>query len=196
MPCGPFFADELAGPLGADFHIGLASEHDLRVAELIPPDVPADMSQVEMNPAMLLALGSPAMDAHRANERAWRAADLPALNGHGSAKGIATLYTAMLAPGSPCSFATIARMTAVAADRADLVLGFNPQWGMGVARNGIGMFGPSPATFGHSGWGGSFGCGDPATGIAIGYACNHMGPDLVGDPRATELCRAIFHQGL
>lgn len=192
---GHFLADELAGPLGADFHIGLTPEQDARVAELVPPEAPADMSGVEMNPAMLLALGSPVMDPNRANSRAWRAADLPALNGHGSAKGIATLYAAMLAPDGPCSPATIARMTAIAADRPDLVLGFNPQWGMGVAHNATGMFGPDLATFGHSGWGGSFGCGNAATGIAIGYACNHMGPDLVGDPRATALCRATFAIG-
>ncbi|WP_448140638.1 serine hydrolase domain-containing protein [Sphingopyxis fribergensis] len=131
----------------------------------------------------------------RSSSRAWRAADLPALNGHGSAMGVAKLYAAMLAPDGPCSPATVARMTAVAADRPDLVLGFNPGWGMGVAHNRTGMFGPDPATFGHSGWGGSFGCGDPASGIAIGYACNHMGPDLVGDPRATVLCAAVIGKG-
>ena len=83
-------------------------------------------------------------------------------------------------------------MTAIAADRTDLVLGFNPQWGMGVAHNGSGMFGPEPGRFGHAGWGGSFGCAHRASGIAIGYALNHMGPELVGDPRATSLCTAVF----
>ena len=34
---GTFFRDEIATPLGADFHIGLAEKHDARVAELIPP---------------------------------------------------------------------------------------------------------------------------------------------------------------
>ena len=33
---GTFFAEEVAGPLGADFHIGLGAEHDHRVAPLIP----------------------------------------------------------------------------------------------------------------------------------------------------------------
>lgn len=191
-PLGRFLADELAGPLGADFYIGLDPGFEDRVAELVPPEQPADLSGVEMNAAMILALGSPAMDPHRANTRAWRAADLPALNGHGSAQGIAKLYAAMLDPAGPCPPATIGRMTAVVADRDDLVLGFNPGWSMGVAHNASGMFGPHPATFGHSGWGGSFGCGDVATGIAIGYACNHMGPDLVGDPRAAALCAAVF----
>lgn len=34
---GAFFADEVAGPLGADFHIGLPAEHDHRVALTVPP---------------------------------------------------------------------------------------------------------------------------------------------------------------
>ena len=34
---GAFFAAEVAGPLGADFHIGLPAEHDHRVALSVPP---------------------------------------------------------------------------------------------------------------------------------------------------------------
>ena len=34
---GEFFAAEVAGPLGADFHIGLPAEDDQRVAPTIPP---------------------------------------------------------------------------------------------------------------------------------------------------------------
>src|SRR5262245_48693622 len=34
---GTFFRDEVARPLGADFHIGLPAEHDARVGELVPP---------------------------------------------------------------------------------------------------------------------------------------------------------------
>src|SRR6187549_3353313 len=36
---GTFFADEVAGPLGADFHIGTGPEHDSRIAHVIPPPV-------------------------------------------------------------------------------------------------------------------------------------------------------------
>jgi CubicO group peptidase (beta-lactamase class C family) len=198
---GRLLAEDLAGPLGADFHIGLAPDDTPRVAELVPPDHPADMSGIEITPAMAMALGSPAMEPQRANEPAWRAAELPALNGHGSAQGIARLYAALASPDgaegiAPIGAATVAAMTASVTARPDLVLGFDPGWGMGVAHNGTGMFGPDPATFGHSGWGGSFGCANRATGIAIGYACNHMGPDLVGDPRATSLCDAVFRAAL
>src|SRR3954467_9072945 len=34
---GEFFADEVAGPLDADFHIGLPAEHDSRVTLTVPP---------------------------------------------------------------------------------------------------------------------------------------------------------------
>jgi CubicO group peptidase (beta-lactamase class C family) len=63
---------------------------------------------------------------------------------------------------------------------------------MGFATNKIGVYGPNPRTFGHSGWGGSFGCADPDAKVGIGYAMNQMGADLVGDPRANGLCAAIF----
>jgi len=90
------------------------------------------------------------------------------------------------------SEATLAEMTVIAADRPDLMLGFNPQWGMGVAHNLIGVFGANPRTFGHSGWGGSFGCADPDGRIAIGYVLNQMGSELVGDPRGKGLADAVY----
>ena len=188
---GTFLAEELAGPAQADFHIGLPERLEHRRAETIAPDRPADLGGIEMTEAMRLALASPAMDPERPNQAAWRRAELPALNGHGSAQGIARLYAALIG-GELISGATLDSMTRTAADRIDLVLGFNPQWAMGVARNGSSLFGPDPDVFGHGGWGGSFGCADRARGVAIGYALNHMGPELVGDPRATALCAAIF----
>jgi CubicO group peptidase (beta-lactamase class C family) len=63
---------------------------------------------------------------------------------------------------------------------------------MGFATNGIGVYGPNPRAFGHSGWGGSFGCADVEAKVGIGYTMNRMGADLVGDPRSKVLCDAIF----
>jgi CubicO group peptidase (beta-lactamase class C family) len=87
---------------------------------------------------------------------------------------------------------SVQAMSAIVADRQDLMLGFNPQWGMGVAHNLIGVYGANPKTIGHSGWGGSFGAADPQGGIAIGYVLNQMGSELVGDPRGKGLADAIY----
>ena len=188
---GRLLAEELAGPAGADFVLGFPEALEPRRADIVPPDHPVDLSAIEMNAAMQLALASPAMDAALPNRADWRRAELPAMNGHGSAQGVARLYAALLA-GDLISRETLAAMTEIAADRPDLVIGINPQWGMGVLNNGVGALGPLPAAFGHGGWGGSVGCAEAGSGIAIGYAPSHMGPDLVGDPRATGLCATVF----
>lgn len=44
---GTFFREELAEPLGADFHIGVPLEHFDRIAELVPPpEQPGDSSGI------------------------------------------------------------------------------------------------------------------------------------------------------
>jgi CubicO group peptidase (beta-lactamase class C family) len=89
--------------------------------------------------------------------------------------------------------ATIDRMTRVLSNRMDLTLGMEAGWAAGVVLNGTTtFFGPNPRTYGHSGWGGSFGCADPDRRLAIGYVCNQMGPRLVGDERASGLCATVY----
>jgi len=194
---GVLFRDEIAGPLAADFHIGLPASEESRVAELLPPKSPFDFGSAELAPSAVMALSNPEQDPTRPNSRRWRAAELPALNGQASARGVARL-AAMLAGGGELDGArvlaerTVAAMSAIACDRTDLMLGFNPQWGMGVIHNLIGAYGANPRTFGHSGWGGSFGCADPDAGIAIGYVVNQMGSELVGDPRGAGLAAALY----
>jgi CubicO group peptidase (beta-lactamase class C family) len=46
---GSFFAEEVAGPIGADFHIGLGPSHFDRVSNVIPPpplELPADRNSL------------------------------------------------------------------------------------------------------------------------------------------------------
>jgi len=194
---GALLQEEIAGPLGADFFIGLPAEIDVRVAELLAPKSPPDMSGRDLPPAAAMALSNPEQDPTRPNSRAFRAAELPALNGQASARGVARLCAALAEGGTldgvvVLSPKTLAAMTAMAADRTDLMLGFNPQWGMGLAHNLIGIYGANPRSYGHSGWGGSFGCVDPDARIAIGYVCNQMGSELVGDPRGKALAEAVY----
>jgi CubicO group peptidase (beta-lactamase class C family) len=194
---GQVFREEIAGPLNADFHIGLPEAEQGRVAELMAPRSPVDMANLDLPAPAKMALANPAQDPTRPNDPRFRAAELPALNGQASARGVARL-AAVLAGGGRLdgvrilSAGTVEAMSVVAADRTDLMLGFNPQWGMGVAHNLIGVYGSNPKTIGHSGWGGSFGCADPDGRIAIGYVVNQMGSELVGDPRGKGLADAVY----
>jgi CubicO group peptidase (beta-lactamase class C family) len=196
---GAFLAEEIAGPLGADLHIGLPDALEDRVAEIVGPANPPDPALLAaLPPAALMALVNPTQDPESPNRRAWRAAQVPAANGHASAMGLARLYAALVFDGldgvRPLSPQARQRMLRPAAPsgRVDQFLGFTDCWSMGMCLNTPGVYGANPRAYGHSGWGGSFGCADPDAGIAIGYVCNRMGPELVGDPRTAGLCEAIL----
>lgn len=194
---GAFLSRRLAEPLRADLFIGLPEREESRVAEQLAPLSRPNLGGRRIPPEALVALNNPTVPATAPNDRAWRAAQIPAANGQASAQGLARLY-AMIANGGALdgqrylSKTTIARMSAVPVLREDLLLGLRDNWAMGFTRNAMGMMGPEPDAFGHSGWGGSFGCAHLASGISIGYVCNQMGADLTGDPRGRSLSEAIF----
>jgi CubicO group peptidase (beta-lactamase class C family) len=195
---GEFLQQELALPLEADVFIGLEPALDRRVAQTLAPKNMIDPSALPPIEETRLSVTNPLLHPLAANTAEWRRAELPALNGHASAAGIARIY-AMLANGGVfqrrrlLAPATISRMTQVLSDRMDLTLGMPANWAAGVVLNGTTtFFGPNPRAYGHSGWGGSFGCADPDRQLAIGYVCNQMGPDLVGDVRARELCATLY----
>jgi CubicO group peptidase (beta-lactamase class C family) len=194
---GRFLAEAVAGPLGAEIHVGLPTSEAPRVAETVAPTRMAEPPPLP--PAAMMALINPAQSPVAANDPLWRAAEIPAANGQASALGLARVYAALVGGGELenvriLSPDTIKRMTTPATrdGRADQFLGFVDAWAMGVILNRPRIYGPNPGAFGHSGWGGAFGCADPDAGVAIGYVCNQMGPELVGDPRTAGLCQAIL----
>ena len=85
---GTYFREEVAEPLAADFHIGFGPEFDDRCAEVITPKPAADGT---MSPMAARTGGM----ARGANTRRWRSAEVPAANGHGSARGVARVYAAL-----------------------------------------------------------------------------------------------------
>lgn len=194
---GRFLGEAVAGPIGADVFVGLPGGEAFRVAETVAPKRQA--ASPPLSATAMMALTNPAQSPAAANGGQWRAAEIPAANGQASALGLARLHSTLVNGGELdgvriLSAAGVKRMTAPATNegRVDQFLGFVDAWAMGVALNRPGIYGPNIDAFGHSGWGGSFGCADPARGVAIGYVCNQMGPELVGDPRTAGLCQAIL----
>ncbi len=196
---GRFAAEEIARPLGARLFIGLPQNEEPNVAEMAAPKRAIDMAAIPLPDAARMAVSNPNLDPLVANTRAWRAAEIPAANGQATALGLARMYGALANSGTLDGTRilkpdTIAKMTAPATrdGRKDMFLSFVDSWSMGMALNTPGIYGPNPRAYGHSGWGGSFGCADPDANVSIGYVCNQMGPDLVGDPRTEGLCAAVL----
>jgi CubicO group peptidase (beta-lactamase class C family) len=92
---GEYFAAEVAGPLEADFRIGLAPEHDHRVAPVITPPPPAKGTDKDTS-----ARRSTMLRAEEANTVAWRRAGLPAAGGFGNARSVAAVQSVLACGGT------------------------------------------------------------------------------------------------
>jgi CubicO group peptidase (beta-lactamase class C family) len=202
---GAMLRDEIAGPLGADVHIGLPVAQHGRVAEFawpdqqtlaIPPATPG-MTQSQLmirnayaNPADLSGLGV-------VNTAAWRAAEVPSANAHATAAGIARVYAALAAGGAVdgvrvVDSGALADCVAQQVRGDDLVLQRPSRFGLGFQLTQPERpLGPGPSGFGHFGAGGSVGLCDPAAGVAFGYVTSQMGPRW-RNPRNRALIDAVF----
>ncbi|MFD4137776.1 serine hydrolase domain-containing protein [Streptomyces sp. NPDC058572] len=203
---GDFLEQEIAGPLGIDFTIGLPQKEAGRVAELVHPPAEARSEQAavfaQLEPVALAALINPMTGVDAANSAAWRAAHIPAANGHGTARAVASLYGILAGRGK---LGEKRVLTPEAAERVregqgscrDLVLGMgfthDTEVALGLWLSGEnGSYGPNPRALGHDGFGGSCGLADAEAGVSLGYVMNRMGPHIADDPRKMALIDAVY----
>ena len=196
--CGEFVRDEIAWPLGIDFFIGLPESEDARTADLLPaPGAgPIGVGPQDNLAARALGLAAPRL-AGTVNSREWRAAELPAANGHGNGRSLATIYSALAQGGGELlsQEAIEACGSTEHAAREDMVLGFLVRRSLGFILSTAGgryEWGPNPRTFGHSGAGGSLGFADPDAEIGFGYVMNQMSAGLGADPRWKPMIDAVY----
>ncbi len=175
MP-GRFVADEIAGPLGLDIHIGLPEDLDGRAAELVASDDAGDWIDELHRTGYPHALENPVVTALTPNDRAWRAADIPAGNGQATALSLARLYGLLAAGGGDLvSPGGLRAATAERFDGVDASMSTPTRFGAGFRLGGPeSRLGPNPASFGHTGWGGAFAFADPDAGLGVAYAMNRM----------------------
>lgn len=210
---GQYFHDEIAVPLDLDFWIGLPDDIPaIRIARLQADwyrtrmvanikKQPSDFVKGFLNPKSLTArtfanpamLGKPA----RYNEPEMRRLELPAANGHGTARAIATAYGELAAGGERLGMTPeVLADVAQAADdplegRADLVLCTDTRFSLGYCKPWPGFEFGSPKAFGTPGAGGSFGFADPEHKLGFAYVMNRMDYYQLDDPREHALREAI-----
>ncbi|MDH3680854.1 MAG: beta-lactamase family protein [Acidimicrobiia bacterium] len=196
---GEFFADEIAGPLDIDFHIGLDPAHDDRVANVIPPPpLPFDLESMDPDSPAVKTMTGPAPSAETAWTAEWRRADIGAANGHGNARSVARAQ-ALIANGGEVdgvrllSPATIARIFDVQADGIDVVLGEQLKFGIGYGlKSATSAYLPDGNLCFWGGWGGSSIVVDTDRRVTFAYMMNRMAEGVLGDPRSVNLFEATY----
>ena len=193
---GTVFREEIAGPLGADFHIGLDAKHDARVGELIPPS--AGLGK-DRDPKSIAGrtLNNPVLTALEPRTRAWRAAEIPAAGGFGNARSVAEVQTVLANRGVSkgkriMSDAGTRRALEPQIEGVDMVLGLPIKHGMGYGLPGEAMPLPSPNTCFWGGWGGSLVVADLDKRACFAYVMNKMGEGTTGDLRAFQLIMPMY----
>ncbi len=206
---GTYFRDEIARPLGMDFHIGLADAEHRRVAEMstIPlPDPDSDGVQLAMvmmtDPEGMSARAfmNPPAIGRGPNVPEWRRAEIPGANGHGDARSLARVYGTLARGGDVDGLhvlapESVARCHAELSHGPDLVLQVSTRFGHGFMLpqdRPDARLGHNPRCFGHPGAGGSLGFADPDAKVGFGYVMNRMGPHILLDPRAIALVGAVY----
>ncbi len=209
---GRYFADEIAAPLGLDFHIGLPDEiPEDRLARIMGDwyrikmianirTLPTEFVKNFLNPRSITArsfanpkvLGQPI----RYNDRDVRRIELPASNGTGTARSVAIAYGEFATGGHSLGIdaATLATMTEPATPPIDgthdQVLHMTTAFSLGLCKPWPGFEFGSPSAFGTPGAGGSMGFADPESKMGFCYAMNRMGFHLVDDPREVRIRHA------
>ena len=205
---GRFFHEEIAGPLGLEFYIGLppriprerlAGLETLSRARglLALRTTPLSILMKMLVPGSLLRRSFVGTDFDWKDRRSLEI-EVPAGNGVGTARAIARAYSAFAEGGAEIGITpeTFARVIAPpdVARPMDEVLGVPSYFSLGFLRPGPEVwFGSSPRAFGAPGAGGSFAFGDPDARLGFAYVMNKLDFYMGNDPREKALRDAVYN---
>lgn len=195
---GTVFREEIAEPLGADFHIGLPESEDGRVARLIPPPAGGGISEGGLQSDLQKNMATnPPIDPRATYTRAWRGAEIPAAGGTGNARSVAEIQ-AILANGGVAkgkrfiSEAGVRKALELQIAGHDVILNMPARYGMGFGLAGGAVPFPNPTTIYWGGYGGSMIIIDMDARTTLSYVMNKMAPTTTGDMRAFGLAMAMW----
>ena len=195
-----FVRTEIAEPLGADFQIGLREADESRAAEIVPPPPHAfDFAALDPQSVVIKTFTSPLFPAETVNTAPWRQAEIGAVNGHGNARSLCRILSALALDGAVdghqlLSPPTIELVFREQARGTDLVLGLPMRFGIGFGL-------PEPACLPYvpegrvcfcAGYGGSLNVVDLDRRLTISYVMNKMNPGIIGSDRSAEYVSAVY----
>ena len=197
---GQFFREEIAEPLGADFHIGMDDAVFPRVAEMIPDDAPPAGGFADMDPdsvpARVFASAGAGTDA--VNTDAWRRAEIPAAGGHGNARAVVRAQTPLANNGKAFGVEVLSPagcrfMREEQTNGPDAVLMMPIRFGLGYAfPSEVMPMSPNDDAMFWGGAGGSTIVVDEPARVCLSYVMNQMKAAIVGDRRGGGLGKTFY----
>jgi CubicO group peptidase (beta-lactamase class C family) len=182
---GDWLRTSVAGPCDADVQWGVVGDDLARCADVAwqsPTMPPTERSVIDAMPEeqRMITLGyinPPGFSSMGVvNTDAWRGAQVPSVNLHATARGLARVYERLLA-GALLDPDVLAEATRTQSEGWCPVLEREVSFGLGFQPTRPDRpFGPNPGAYGHFGTGGALGFADPVAGVAFGYVMNAVKP--------------------
>lgn len=193
-----FIADEIAGPLGADFRLGVSEKDWPRTADIIPPP-PVELSGLDPESVAAKAFAGTSIPAEASMTPGFRKTEIGATNGFGNARALARIGSIVSLGGTVdrkqyLSPKTIDRMLQEQISGPDLVLFMYLRFGLGFGL-------PVPQTVPWipegrvcfwAGWGGAIIIMDLDRRMTIGYTMNKMSNAALGSENTAAYVKAIY----
>ncbi|PWB98124.1 serine hydrolase domain-containing protein [Salinibacterium hongtaonis] len=197
---GAFVREEIAEPLGADFHIGLDRAEFGRVAHVVaPPPAQMDLSGLPEGHPALRTFMAPVLDATATWTNEWKAAEIGGAGGQGNARSVARIESVITNGGEVdgvrlLSPETIDRIFEQQSDGLDLVLFQHLRFGVGFAlpTEAAPVLPQTGRVAYWGGWGGSLIVNDVDRGATFAYVMNKMSPGIIGSPRSDAYVSAFY----
>lgn len=190
--------EDVVGPLGGGFHLGVPEELLDDCADLIAPP-PADLDPDNPPTEFLLrTVLNPSLSTRTCNGAAWRRSAVGGAGGHGTARGIARVQSVLSHGGEADGVRLLSddlldRVWEVQSTGTDLVLDVALTFGLGY-----GLPTPSAPALPTgrmcwwTGYGGAIVVNDADSRTTIAYAPNRLVNHLVSSPRTDGYVRTAF----
>lgn len=197
---GQVFAEEFAGPLGADYWIGTPAEVDARIAPLVPPPQnQIDFSRLPADSLVLKTMSNPPMPSSVSTTRGYLAAEIGAGNGQGNARSVARLQSIVSHDGVVdgrkfLSPSTIERIFEAQTDGVDRVLGTHLRFGVGYGLPSPGSMPsiPDGRVCWWTGYGGSLVINDADRRMTMAFVMNKLAAKVIGAPNVNGYLDAVY----
>jgi CubicO group peptidase (beta-lactamase class C family) len=188
-----FFYENFSKKHDLNFNFGFKEDDFYNVSDLIENNIAHEETNQEFN-----AFNNPKHEINFYNSKKWRLSGVPSMGGHGSALSVAKLYD-LLANDLKSDHKKIIsqkkfkKILVQSPARLDESLKLPIKWTYsGYILRGGWMFGKNKESFGHNGWGGSLGFGDPIEGIGIAYVTRKINSSMAADSRAVNLIKKTY----
>ncbi|WP_409047436.1 serine hydrolase domain-containing protein [Microbacterium sp. HA-8] len=200
------YETEIRAPREIDFYLGFPESEEPRFREVLPPaPTPAEAAELSARASSTDGIQAlafnvlhgelpPAGGDMGPNSRRMRASGFAAIDGIGSARGLAHLYQAILGgPGAEplLSKTTTEQMSREQSVGPDRVLVLPTSFAIVYVKPNPRLDFASYRAFGHDGAGGVLAFADPVHDLAFGYVPMPMQLPGGADPKGIELSRLI-----